>query len=411
MKNRVNRLNALLKILNISNDWISKDLICDKLNISDITLSRYIKTLRSEGINIEVKNRQCRLVKAAKNIEKKVAFSKGDYVSLKILMYIYNNGKCSRKQLRNYFCHTENNITRMTERNLDIHLQKLTNAGLIEKQIVKPYVYYFISGKILPIQGLDIQKCIELLNYLIINRPFFPSNNFIDDFINKLRHSVTCSLFRDFSGMCNIRLADYIVSVSTNENTDELPKGKVELLSKYCNSSGLLRVTLKCGEKMNIIPLQIIYNWENEKWYLIFCRQKIHKGFQLLRLDNIKEIECLKENCQQDTAELEKLRSKACDELDKSFGMAIDKGVKIQVVFLNHFNVVEKAKMRLERQKGTIKYLDDGSLYFSGTIKGIMDFFAWGRRFGSSFIILSPQWLREKHIQSAQKGLENYRSG
>ena len=93
--------------------------------------------------------------------------------------------------------------------------------------------------------------------------------------------------------------------------------------------------------------------------------------------------------------------------LSNIWGMDFGKSDEVEVIFFNHGNVINKAKKRLIG-KGTINYDLNNNLIFKGKINGIFSFFSWIRGFGSSVKIVSPEWLRQKHIDSEKKILKNY---
>ena len=87
--------------------------------------------------------------------------------------------------------------------------------------------------------------------------------------------------------------------------------------------------------------------------------------------------------------------------------MAMDNEQIVEVVFTNQFNIISKVHNRLSHR---IVYEKDSGdyVYMKLKITGIMDFMNWIRTFGSSVVIISPEYLVKKHKQTANKVLKRY---
>lgn len=408
VKNKQERINKLIYLLK-QNKSIQKDKLCEELSISKVTLMRYVSHLNNQGYKIKSSKNMYNLIKDSSVTEEPI-FSKGTYVSLKVLMYIYNNSPCSRQKIVNFFCNKGyyNDVHKMSVRNLDIHLHKLMDLNYIEKQSNNNSVKYKISQKMLIIKELSFEECVTILEYLKLSRSLLPFKDIIDTIYLKLNAALTNYIDNFLKRVDDINIVNNFISINFQKDFRINEEQMIYNLISYCRVGVQLEVKLTNNVKMKINPINIVYNWENNTWYLTYRKRRAKKGFELLKVKKIKEVCILSTQQETNSEEFISIKQNAERQVARSFGMSLDKATRVEIMFLNHFNVVEKVENILHDTNGIIKKLNDGSLYFSGEIEGIVDFLAWLRRFGSSAIILSPAWMRKQHIQTAYKVLENY---
>jgi len=410
MEKRIERINKIKNRFLQGASVISKNEVCKELGISIVTLARYINHLKKSGANIISKGDIYELVGGSFETQEGI-FSKSGFVSLKVLMYIFNNNPCNRKKIQNFFCRKSDDGLRnekMTVRNLDIHLNKLLNQKLIEKFRDNGTLYYRTSGRTTPLNDLTIDQYVSIINYLKLSKPFLPFSEAVDSIISKLMSSIT-SYIGKVAELCNdIGLSDMVVPVGPDRYGADIEEDVIYKLGRYCRRNVLIKIRMDNDNEIDVFPLCVIYNWKNGNWYLAFRKTRARKGFELVRVEKIKDILYIGKNNSFTEEETAKEKEKIEEKLNKGLGMAFGKKFKVEAVFLNHFNVIDKAKKDLAGVAGSGKALPDGSYYFSGEMEGAMDFLAWLRRFGSSVVIISPEWLRYKHIESAQKVLKNY---
>lgn len=407
MENKAKRIEELKNYLKENDSQISSSFLCEKLRISETTLARYTKELCQAGYIITRRKGAYTFSGSVSDMPYSV-FSKADYVSIIILIYIFNNSPCPRSKLTKRFCSDSayNKPPYRSVRNLDKHLKTLMKEKYITATQKGREVIYNVNNVLT--DGMPIKDAVSVLKSLKTLSPIYPSRASIRSLESKLNILITNRVKRVIDIYDDFELKGDFVTVGEFEDKVERPDDLEHELCTFCYKDCILEMNTQKGGAILAIPLNMIYSWKNNGWYMVFRNKSNKKNYHLIRTDNIKSFS-FKSYCNYKEIEINNsLRQQSIEKIDKSFGISFDEGTQVEVIFLNELNVAEKAMCILSHKEGSIKHLDDGSLVFSGEVTGIMDFLLWVRTFGSSAVILSPEWLRQKHIESAKKTLEMY---
>ncbi|MGQ9557440.1 MAG: helix-turn-helix transcriptional regulator [Desulfurispora sp.] len=91
------------------------------------------------------------------------------------------------------------------------------------------------------------------------------------------------------------------------------------------------------------------------------------------------------------------------------WGMDLSLPETVRVHFYNEAGVWEKVRREFARRRmGGLREVSDDVLEYYGPVHGVNNFARWVLSFGSSAVVLEPQWLREKMLQTARYWLEMY---
>jgi len=169
--------------------------------------------------------------------------------------------------------------------------------------------------------------------------------------------------------------------------------GRVMIQVEYANGEQKWRLALK--------PLGVAFNPDSGFWYII--AQNEDSDIYPYRIDRIKSASLMETTFTY--PEGFELKSY----INKALGMESGNMAFVEVLFKNEGNVVSKAVRKLNG-RGEIRYIDGGSIVFSGQVEGINSFKSWLRGFGSSVTVIKPEWLKDDIVQSYKKVLDNYRN-
>lgn len=143
-------------------------------------------------------------------------------------------------------------------------------------------------------------------------------------------------------------------------------------------------------------PLGLVFHTGNGTWYLV-AKKDDSEEIVVCHLGRVLGVKVLTEEFvyPEDFRLRQYLRLR--------WGMDMSNAEKVKVRFYNEANVLEKVKREFKtRGLAELVQLEDGSLEYSGEIHGINNFAKWVLSFGSSAVVLEPQWLRDKMIEIAR---------
>ena len=152
---------------------------------------------------------------------------------------------------------------------------------------------------------------------------------------------------------------------------------------------------------MYIQPLKLVYyEFEN----IFYLMGQYEKKLMVYNLEKIENVKITKESFKDDlNIDLEEY-------LSTIWGMEQNaKATLVKVKFKKEVNVEDKVKRDLEFRKH--KRITDYKDYFiyEDEIIGINSFKSWLRSFGSSAILLSPEYIKNEMISSAEAALKQYK--
>jgi hypothetical protein len=225
-------------------------------------------------------------------------------------------------------------------------------------------------------------------------------NSIIEKILNKERRNFENQTINDM-----LFFEEYVVLYDFVEKKSVF-SSKVTGLMEYIENHPKIKIVLNNKFTIYGFGLNIVYNWRVDKWY--FSYRDENKKISVIKVDKILKIDFIRLAYDFEIKESMKLKNILQMNIEKDFGISLEKSIDVKVLFFNHFNVVEKVINKFRKLDKDSYYLDDGSLYLEFKTSNVMDFFAWVRQFGSSVVILSPDWLIKKHINSANKVIKNY---
>jgi biotin operon repressor len=409
MKNRLERMKLMVDKIQENGSFMSQSELCAKLDISRITLRRYIDSLKAWGFEVESKKGHVRILKAG-TLSDHTIFSKSSYISFKILMYIYNNAPCSRARLKDFFCGPwkEPIDSKMTVRNLDIYIKNLVELGYIEKYFVNNGLFYRTAQGVIQTDLLSFESLINLYIYLNINKNVLPFKDEVDDIREKIGSVLINHIRRSRDAFEDLKLAYEVFPNCVGTSSSTRVEAMAEKLEKYCHNADILEIIMESGSRLRVYPFFVVFNSNADCWYLACKLSPRDENNELIKLDNIKLVKPTGEKHNIAIEQIDREKNEAYRQLQESFSINIEEPTLVEVVFKGGEEAVNAARQRLLNEEGTIVTLEDGELYFNGRIHGRSDFFAWLRRFGSNAVILGPEELIKSHMHSVKRALEAY---
>ena len=182
----------------------------------------------------------------------------------------------------------------------------------------------------------------------------------------------------------------------------------MDRLTRFCDGDCYIKLLLVSGRQLTVAPVQVLYNWKSGVWYLVYRDKPPSGELQTIRLEKIYGAQATGRKHGIGKEEIVSERAEAQKKISGLFGTGMDKPTAVELIFEDCFNVMEKVWRRLGSQVQETVRLRNGDFYVRVNVTGANDFLNWVRGFGSSVMILSPEWLREKHISSARKTLAAY---
>ncbi|MBH5318558.1 WYL domain-containing protein [Paenibacillus sp. GSMTC-2017] len=159
------------------------------------------------------------------------------------------------------------------------------------------------------------------------------------------------------------------------------------------------------GVTESIIPLQVIYDHQYGRWYLIGHQSR--KGLMKFRMEGLTQIEESESVTEEHFIEV---RDQANEALKNSWVTDTHRPAKIVARFFNPggggANFV-RDRVEAQGQWGVIVEESDSTFLYEITVNGIYEIKPWLRSFGSSCEVLEPQWLRKEFI-AEWKELHSY---
>ncbi|WP_018084478.1 helix-turn-helix transcriptional regulator [Desulfurispora thermophila] len=149
-------------------------------------------------------------------------------------------------------------------------------------------------------------------------------------------------------------------------------------------------------------PLGLVFHSGNAGWYLI-ARLEESSEIVACHLGRVQELRITEQHFDypEDFSLARYLRLR--------WGMDMSRPETVRVHFYNEAGVWEKVRREFAwRGIEGLKELPDGLLEYHGPIYGVNNFARWVLSFGSSAVVLEPDWLREKMLQTARYWLKIY---
>jgi hypothetical protein len=404
LKNKRERINSFLQHIK-DNPTVDKDILLKALNISDITLRRYINILKNQGYEIASKKGKVDLVSIGNEIENYV-LTKRTYTSMRIIAFIVDSSPCKRKNLLQHFTvDGEKDKHIMSVRNLDIHINELVEKKFIKKTTEKNKIIYECGRGIFDITNYQSNEYAYLIHYIRMKKNYSPLKDTIDKILYKFENllSISSKISRSIEEDI-VFFEKYLVLMDLNYFC-ECSKSTLQSFINQCRRNETVLITLKNGDSFCVVPLTLVFYWRNSTWYLAALKDT---KVSLYRLDKIKDCQTVGVVSEGECGKLIEEREVFKKRVQMAFGISFDMEIYVEVLFIDHFNVVEKAKEALSFSGGQFETYKDIGVIFKGNISGAMDFLTWIRQFGSSAVILSPVWFSKKHEDSAIRTIRKY---
>lgn len=205
----------------------------------------------------------------------------------------------------------------------------------------------------------------------------------------------------------------YIKESYTNKDISDYDKRK-KLRISIDNKKiiKLLYQTSNDIQEIETIPLKLIeYNYDDECYLL--ARKSNDSDLNKYAIYNVCKIKKFEE-LPNSSCKINSLTDEETQEINRInkhiFGMELtDEPINIKIRIENQNNIVEKVKRDLSSHTDGI-YTDKGDyVYFEDYIIGSNKFRSWVRSYGSSIIILEPEYLAIEMIKSAKKVIDLYK--
>lgn len=152
-------------------------------------------------------------------------------------------------------------------------------------------------------------------------------------------------------------------------------------------------------------PLGLVFFTSNAAWYLI-ARREDTAEIVACHLDRVRRLQVTEQSFDYPSDfSLENY-------LRLRWGMDLGAPETVRVHFYDEAGVWEKVRREFARRgMEGLKELSGGVLEYHGPVYGVNNFARWVLSFGSSAVVLEPDWLREKMLKTARYWLEAYCGG
>ena len=150
------------------------------------------------------------------------------------------------------------------------------------------------------------------------------------------------------------------------------------------------------GSAETTLPLQVIYDHQYGRWYLIGHSSRM--GMMKYRMEGLTQIAEGEPVSEADFADkLDNVKR----QLEQSWVTDSLRPIKIVARFFNPDRSVAnfvRERVEAQGQWGTITEESDSTFLYEITVNGIYEIKPWLRSFGSSCEVLEPEWLRKSFI-------------
>lgn len=153
------------------------------------------------------------------------------------------------------------------------------------------------------------------------------------------------------------------------------------------------------ARKHVIYPLKLVYNNSMDLYYVLTERKGKIVSY---RLDRISHIEKTNEV-------LEKPDASVLDGIEKNWNMdSKESAVHVKIKIQDFGNVIEKVKLDLGVKAEGHLYKEGDDYIYEDDIIGINSFRSWLFSYGASMVVLEPEDLRKRVIDSTKRRLKKY---
>jgi len=387
--------------------------ITELLNLplsAERTIRNDLRELIKQGFPIETPRRGKYLFRGRKTsyLRKDLRFGSDDIRRLWLLAIVAEKREVKvpelYKELEKKFKEFEQEIGFSYE-TLQNDFRELTAGGFLLK---KDEVFQ-LGKKFLPIYRHRIKKELnEVIRELERKYRYMQYNPLLSEVLNKLKayrntfiYTIDTHIEEYFEERRKIRYYH-----GPREHVEETLIMIKNEISRALFEEKKIKVTYK-GKEQFFYPLGLVYNQNNQAWYLIAKPVRKREAAKKLRLDRIEQLEVLEEPIPKEVETCVKAM------VAPGWGIGTGRKEKVKVLFYNRANAIDRVKPILEVRKvvhPTCNYYFDsaGNLIFEDYISGIEEFLSWLRQFGANALILEPASLMEKYRETLKKLAELY---
>jgi biotin operon repressor len=416
------RLEKLINLLK-SKSSLSKEEIADELGISSITVSRDIKAIREKGYKLICKDGEYSITEEPPRYLVETNYSLIHFRLIHLIKYISDAKEhtVSEKELVNNFVQDKKSIEhsklKVSRKTLMKNLKILQVKGLIrgEENAEKEIYYRLVEADI--DKSLSIDNCVNLIQFIRGNIGPLPYNEAFISIADKLENAVVRSLtgYDCFSRDEVIQELGTSYKLFSNGIDNEVDNSQQLILSqldRLCSQNIFAQIWLKGKVKpIRHFCILLIYQVSLQRWYLAVKAKGKERNFGIIRADKIERIEEVSDvKCDEVMKQrLEIAKQQAYDELINSFGMGLGGKTRVKIRLSQDKDIQDSVLLRLESILcDEFEETADGSLTLTVEIDGVFDFLHWVRGYGSSIIILEPEFVRKMQYEETLKLLEAY---
>lgn len=380
------KINLLLSLFS-EKEVLTVEEIKDKLNINDRSVKNYIGYLRDYGIEVVPMNKKYRMVS-----DKPLGmglFSSQEFRMVKIILTVGdNNGRFTKKELADEIIESLCDDDSISRKTIERAIRVCEENKYICLDENSRYRVCLETDTFTLTSDEDVFKFMELCSIYKSHIPFYNE-------INKLKAKIIeqtgyedtdCSVYcigRGYSCDDSLRC-----TIKQFEAFDYRNKA---LCLGYDSKKGYMKVTIQ--------TVTLLYNWENDRSYIIGI---VDGEIYFIDIKTIREIS--------ETENINKLYNDKClmEKIGMMFGASLDGPYDVKVEFENIFNIREKL-VRLSNHRKSCKIsVSSDKIIYTDTIYGIYDFARYLRGFGSSCKVIGPQKLKDIMRETYEKILETY---
>ncbi len=248
-----------------------------------------------------------------------------------------------------------------------------------------------------PVQlSFGTTEAIDLLNRLEQQS----KGHYYEETLAEIRRKLAIALFNEPEE--DNQFSNYVVYQRSFETAKKLAT-HLEELNKYPFEQKELLISFngKRGsiEKLPVAVGNVVYSVEKDRLYLI---GETKTGPIIIQYETITHMEVgQNENHIFQNAMYQGI-------VEDMFSISVEPAVHVKVEFENIFRIGEKLRQVVANRPKAYLYEEDGFLIYEDDVRGLYDFAAFLRRFGSSCKVIEPPALVNLMVDSAKRILEAY---
>lgn len=293
-----------------------------------------------------------------------------------------------------------------SRRCLERSLQPLLEAGYIKKEI-RPEGQFFVPGELMLPRITLTGRQVSFLKGLIHRyTQVYPERRIPTTVLTKL---LAAYPEREEYAPDRILLEKILTRIAYKGRAyggDDPYPGRHEKLAEAIYSRQKVKIEYfkeGQGEKniMTVSPLQVCYNRQNDRWYLMVMELDKYGQAQPLRMDRIGKIVLT-------GSTFNYPRGYEPRAYPYPWGVGTGKPERVRVRFKKEFNIEEKVKGALANRPRAELSQGEGYLEMVDQVSGLPGFSRWLRQFGTYAEVLEPEGLRKSFLRAARRTLDVY---